>query len=401
MKYKGHSSYVLDTLELTSNKGTTDLKNIFMSLNLYESMQDTAMSGSIFLADVNHLQDSLPLYGFNETINIVFWTKGNDQNPIEYTGVIYKVSERIRLNEFTSGYQLYFCSKEQFNSKRKYVKRKFSGVISDAVSSIFNQYMKTEKPLSVTGTKGNFEYTFGNLDPLEAIEMMIPKAVSGASDHSYVFFENNKEFVFKPIQELYKQEPVVKYRPQSSGIVSNTTVMYEEQFETYQDFHLLEENSVLDRIQDGLHGSDNYAFDIFSKKYVDTFKYDKTSWFDTSKSLGRESDKQDIPVEDDYVKLDFFSNKDQLALQKDFIDNRMKTRESDIIKARITVFGDSLLKASDVIYAVIPRWNLDHENLPTTIDGNYLIKKINHRLTQTEYTQVLSIARDSYTERDI
>ena len=400
-RYKGHSSYVLEVLDLNHAKGTTDLKNIFMSVNLYESIHETTMNGNVFLADTLHLQDVLPLYGFNETIDMKFWTKGNEQNPIVYTGVVYKVSERMRLNEFTSGYMLYFCSKEQFNSKRIYVKKKYEDPISDIVTSIYNKYIKVSKPLLTKPTKGLFEYTFGHVDPLESIEMMIPKAFSVENEHSYVFYENNKEFVFKPLQELYTQDPIVKYRAQSAGITSDIKYIYEEQFESYHDFELLEENSVLDRIEDGMHGSDNYAFDMFTKKYVDEIKYDKKGWYDPSKSLGYEPDKRDIAIEDDHVKLEVFNKNQHLTFHKDYVDNRMKARESEVLKARITVMGDSILKAGHVIFAILPRWNYDHENLPTTLDENFLIKKIWHRLTQTEYTQVLSITKDAYNEREV
>jgi hypothetical protein len=79
----------------------------------------------------------------------------------------------------------------------------------------------------------------------------------------------------------------------------------------------------------------------------------------------------------------------------------MKTRESDMFRAKITVMGDSILKCGDVLDVLIPNWNDDQENLPTVYDGPVLIKKIWHMLTATEYIQNMQINKDAYNEKSV
>lgn len=402
MTYKSHSSYVLETAELTHQGGTLDFKEIFLTINLYESIEDPGMNGKIAMTDSINIPEIAPLYG-DETVKLVFYTSGNESNPIEYEGIVYKISNKIRISEHTSGYYIYFCSKHVLNSTRMFVNRFFEDTISNIASSLYSE-IQDQKPIVVTGTRGTYKYTFGTVDPITAIHNMIPKAISGSSDHSYVFFENNKEVKFVPIQELYKEEPVVEYGYRNAGIVKDSQTRYEEQFETIHDIEVMEENSLLDRYQDGIHGSDHFMFDFLSKKYLDDedkFSYNKTEWYDPSKSLGRVPDKIPIEKKHDTLFLSYGYGETDVANHKDYIEDRMKLRESDMFRSLLTVMGDSKLKAGDCITVKLPNWNQNQEDVGTLFDGKFLVKKIGHILSPSSYYMSLQINKDAYEEPKI
>lgn len=400
-KYTGHSEYELKSLEMSHNSGSMNMSNIFVSLNLFESIEDMTMSGNVIVNDTSQMTDVLPLYG-NEKIDIAFHTSGNESNPKEFKGVVYKVSPRQKVNEQTTGFIIYFCSEELFKSNRDFVNKKYEDTIDSIVSSIFSKHVELQKPLETSSTTGLYKYTFGNINPLDAIQMMIPRATGGSGKQAFVFFENSDSFVFKPLQELYKGEVVASYGKKNAGVHEKNLTKYDEQFESYHDIQMREENSLLDRVNDGIHGSRHLGFDLITKEYKDDDGetwYNKNEWF--SGGLGSNADLIPVEKKDDKIFLTYLYDEVDKTNHKNYIESKMKNRESDMFRANITVMGDSKLKCGDILDVLIPNWNLDQEELPTVYDGKVIIKKIWHMVTQTEYIQVIQINKDSYSETSV
>lgn len=398
--YTEHSSYVLEELTLKHAQGDLDLSANFISLSLFESVEDIGMSGQLIIPDSYNLSDIAPFYGYEEII-ISFYTSGNEDNPIEYSGRIYKISEKHRISEHTSGYSLFFCSDIMITSKRSYVLSGYNDTISNAVSSIHNTFNNSDKPFLITETQGTFTYSFGHVDPLEAIQIMKPKALSINGDLGYLYFENNQEWIFKPIEELYQQEVLANYGSRSAGVSQDINNRFAEQFESIQDIKIYEENSYMDRLNDGIHGSDHYYFDIFNKRYYDNYTYNRNNEYNSNRSLGESSSKLDVDMSHDITFLTFGSSEQETANYKAFSQSRMRLRESDMFRAEMTVMGDSKLKCGAILDVVFPNWNQDQENVGTLFDGKVFIKKINHMLTQSQYMQVLMVSKDAYNEDSI
>jgi len=397
MNYTDNAAYVLEYLTLDFEQGELDLKDIFIAINLYESIEEPGMNGYIAVLDTFNLPDIAPLYG-NEKIKFRFHTAGHEDTPIEYEGIVYKVGTKEQTTEHGAAYILYFCSEHVLKSRRTFTNQYYNGSISDIVTKIYSKYLKTTKLLEVVPTKGNYTYTFGSIEPLDAISLMSPKAVSTESDHSYMFFETSGGFMFAPLQLLYKQDPVADYGYRNAGVHKDVSKRHEEQFETIQGIEFFDENSLMDRYQDGIHGSDHFMFDLKSKVYLDSeaTNYNKAIWFDESKSLGAVPDKRDVEQAHDVIFFSVGYGELDILNHKDYIEDKMKLRESDMFRANIQVMGDSILKAGDCITVTLPNWNQDQEAIGTLFDGKVLIKKLCHILTPTAYTQTMQINKDAY-----
>lgn len=400
--YKGNGQYVLGKLSLFTKKGDTEEElewNIlpsFVEASLFESLDDVTMSGYVAVIDTFNMTDILPLYG-NERVEVEFHTAGNEQSPITYTGYVYKISQKFRVTEHTMGYAVHFSSEAALLSERSLIQRGFKSTVSDAVRIIYDRYLKgsTRKPLNAQQTRGVQTYTLGAVKPLEGISILSRDGRGTDATSGFIFYENNQEYVFRSLQSLYQQEPIARYRTRLAGQYDDVSQRVQEQFESVQDITYNEENSFLDRIVDGLHGSNHHYFDIVTKEIVNN-RYVKNEQFDRNKSLGQNPDKKDLGAGDDVTFLNYSS--DNLMLSMDEVNNMMKKIESETFKAEITVFGDSTLKVGDVLEVYFPRLNENQDSISTVYEGKVLIDSIRHTITATKYIQEIGVRKDSYNE---
>lgn len=400
--YTASGQYVLSQLMLFTKRGESeqelawDLSQSYVECSLFESLNDDCMSGYVVVVDSVNLNDFLPLYGY-ERIELEFYTAGAEQNRIQYTGYVYKVNERIRLSEHSMTYKINFISEEFLKSERTFVQTGYRDNNDKIAYDIYRRFMrgKQNKPFIADQTVGISDYTFGALEPIECINILTRTAVASSGNVGYLFFENNEAFNFVSIQSLYQQEPVARYMNRLAGVYDDVKERSIEQFESIQGIEYLEENSLLDRLNDGLHGSDHVYFDLVTKQTIQ-HHYRKSDVYDRTKSLGEIPDKKEIADGHDIINLGYVA--DNLAQTPYVVDSKMKLIEAGTFRANIMVFGDSKLKAGDVLEVYLPRLYVDQENKRNVFEGKVLISAIRHTITPDEYIQEIEIIKDAYNE---
>src|SRR5699024_9041200 len=132
-KYKSNGGYVLERLliysydEESPGEGKAwDLAPAFSEISLFESLTDETMTGYVAVADSENIRDIMELHGL-ERVELSFYTAGAEEQRIDFVGVVYKVSERIRITEHTMGYKISFCSEAMIKSERTFVQRAYEG----------------------------------------------------------------------------------------------------------------------------------------------------------------------------------------------------------------------------------------------------------------------------------
>lgn len=399
--YAGNGHYVLEYCRLLAKDQnadeelTWDLSGFMFEVSLFESLYSSTMSGYIAVVDSFNINQLLPLYG-NETIELSFYTAGSEQNPIVYFGKVYKISEKHRISDHSSGYIIKFCSEAAILSKRSFVQRGFRSSRHQIVTDIYNKYLSgaSRKSLEAQTTKGVSTYTWGAVEPLEAISGMSRTCMGTDGTVGFLFYENNKEFRLQSLQSLYQQEPVAFYSNRPAGVYDDVKDRHVEQFNSIQDIKINEENSLLDRIMDGVHGSDNIYYDILNKSLTNKH-YRKNESFDPAKSLGKIPDKKFIEDGEDIMVLSYASGNPEQYLWE--VETMMKKIEAETFKAKMSVFGDTAIKAGDTINVTIPEWD-QFEEMTSSFEGKVLISSIRHTITKTTYVQVFNIQKDSYEE---
>lgn len=402
--YQNNGHYVLEELILdpTENRDESQFINLIplmVECSLYESIEDKVMSGSVSIIDAAAIDDIFPIDGF-ERISISFYTAGNDSNPINYEGYIYKVSPKHRVTEHANGLTLYFCSEASLLSTRAFVQSGYNDSPDVIVDNIYRQYLQrfTRKPLVTSSAKGICKHVFGAITPLEAISVLERYSSSIEGNSSYVFYEDNQKFNFKPLQELYQQEPVASYKYALAGAYNNVNNKNEESFENIQDIRVKNENSLSDKIMDGLYGSKHCIFDLMTKTFINdsTVLYNKDEWYNKEKSLGKYPSRKKQEQREDIIKMSYGSGVDDLVLHRDRINSEMKRIELELCTAEILVFGDSKLKVGDVIECFLPNLNMDQDNIESPFSGKFLITAIKHMIMPETYTQTIQVQKDAY-----
>lgn len=401
-KYTANGQFTLNRATLiykdqSDDEKELDLSYAFVQIDLFESIFEHNMNGSISILDSFNLPDLLPLYG-QEYIELEFHTQGNEANPIVYRGVVYKISEKHRLSEHASGYSVYFISELAITSQKLNVQKSYNETASAIVQKIFNDKLKeTNKQLEVEPTKSIESYVFGALKPLEAISILSKHSYSKTMDYGYVFFEDNLQYNFKPITFLYQQDTVSEYKSRNKGLYDDVDQRAQEAFSNIQDLKLLEENSYLDRLMEGQHGATFQRFDLFSKR-METFQYDRKKEYDELKSLGRYPFKKDIDVSYENKNNLKFGNDSNLILNELSKSHNSKI-EVNMIRAELTIFGDSTLRCGQCVDINLPIWNQDQEETGDRISGKFLISNIHHQIThQEKYFQTIMIQKEAYED---
>lgn len=400
--YTSSGNYELSKLVLRvedaspeNNTGLSwDLRPFMVEASLFESIENVTMSGYVTIVESFNINDVLPLYG-NEIIELEFNTAGSD-HAVTYTGRVYKVTDRHRISEHAMGYVIKFVSEASLLSQRTFVNRGFKSTICEMVNTIYGSKLSgsVEKPLSLEKTKGIHTYTIGEQKPLEAILWLSRQAKAKDDNSGFVFFENHDEFVFSSLQTLYSRPAVAKYHSGHSGVYSDVKKKHEEEFERLQDVEMFENNSILDRFMEGVHGSEHMYFDLIEKR-VTKHSYDNETEYNPEKSLGEIVNKKKVERGRDLLRLRYVSG-DQYI--RDEVQNLMTIKQSEMFKGRIVVYGDSKLLAGDIIEVNFPVWTSYEKDLKSAFSGKVLVSGIRHLLTQSGYTQNILVRKDAYQD---
>tara|TARA_B100000929_G_scaffold290599_1_gene284826 strand:- start:12053 stop:13246 length:1194 start_codon:yes stop_codon:yes gene_type:complete len=397
MKYKSNGDYAINKLVLRYKPSDSETKELdlsvaFVSVDIFESLFDQTMSGSISIIDSLNLPDTANLYG-GEEIDISFNTLGTE-DLFEYKAIVYKISENHRISEHASGYTIYFISPEALKSTRLSTNISGKKQISSFVESIFNKRLKEDKPLVAEQTEGIFSYVFGVHKPFNAINIL--RNAAYGDDLGYLFYEDNRQFNFVPVEKLKQQEPVKDYFYRNRGVFKEIDQKEVESFNSIQELEVLEENSLLDRTMEGIHGKTSVQFDLFSKEATKV-EYDKEGSWNSEKSLSEVPHKNEVDVSyESRVRLGV--NNNSSLNQRKAVSSVMKLIELSTIRVKIVVFGDSTIRVGQACNVTLPNWNQEQQEVKNKIDGKYLIGQIHHNLSNTKMTQTMMLFKDGYSK---
>lgn len=381
----------------TTTEQVLNLAPSLIEFSLFESINDPTMTGYVVMADIVGMKQILPLAG-GERIEVQFETHTASDNTITYTGYVYSISESERASEHIQAYKLSFCSEALMLSERIYVQSGYQDTCDAIVKNIYQKFLlgKTNKPLLVVPSSGIQTYTFGTLKPIEAINIVSQMAIGSQNQYAYYFYEDNQQYNFVPIQYLYQQTPVSTYTTNYAGNYNgDTNQRNTSQYNSFQKIENIDNSGYFDRLNDGLYGSDNMYFDLVTKQLVN-HHYQVDVEYDKTQSLGQMPNMRVVPDGDDVTYFSYAAG--DIDKTQYYVENRMKRMEAITKQFNVLVYGDSGLKAGNVINAAFP---LVHNNKAITenpYDGKLLIQAIRHTINSGIYTQELEISKDAFNK---
>ena len=437
----------------TSEEEGVNIQKLVVEMNIYESINKNSVSGTLVIVDSVNLIGNLPIQG-TERLSFKLATPGtHEEGSIvdcsEATGHpmhIYKLTNKKQLNEGTCSYVLHFCSREFLRNLRTRVSEAFTGTIDQMVYKILTDenYLDSKRTLFYQATRNQDKITIPNMAPIEAIMMLCDKALADDSKSAgYRFYQTTKGFHFRSFESMcadsrgmpreFKQE--FNYMPMNNPNEQITGRRYnnknEEVAKVVHDYTSVESYKFINNFHDvamnqaiGTYGHRVITHNLFNKSYKVSDYHYHNYFTDVKHTDGPNPAVVDTPVDfdnkgvSDYpesrvtvMPTTQFSHGEETGafgvdVENDGITEASRISQRASIEAgtrlKLTVKGQSFLEPGDLIEfnvlavenKIESKGRLDPQNA-----GRYIISKIRHRVTNSEYIQILECVKDSVYTR--
>lgn len=387
----------------TSDGNYIDVRNLIVSLDIYEYMFSPVITGSMVLAEGIDLVSNFSLHG-NEFLEISIDKPGLGF-PIEKKFRVYKIANRDTTTSLQA-YILSFCSEEMILSSKQKISRSYKGI---RISQIIRDILKND--LGVSDDRiGIFEETenlvdviIPRMDPFEAINWLLLRARS-VNKSAFFFYENADGFNLISYEELIKLPSYSIYT--QSVKTDNEDIQTNEN--TFTVLRFTEDFDILKNIRYGGYNSTLFSLDLVSKQY------------DVFSSNAVEISKMGLL--NDYISTNNFTDRFGSSLLdpafgsiKFAISNDADTERNPIaygdwlpqtttrlalmhtFKVMCVLPGDPILTAGNTIEAEFinsqPQDNNIEENKYRS--GRYLITAAHHKISRDYFTTTLELRSDS------
>ena len=192
-----------------------NIVHIMNEFNIYESVFDACVTGSIVVTDTQNLISNLPIQGterlsFQLTTKIDNETKDTVINCLESHGKemhVYAITDKRQLSDTVMTYTIHFASREFVRNLRTRVSEAFSGRMDQMVNKIFTDenYLDSQKILHFQQTRNQDKIVVPNLNPFAAISMICKRSlpeIERSKGAGYLFYETTKGFHFRSWESL-------------------------------------------------------------------------------------------------------------------------------------------------------------------------------------------------------
>ena len=252
---------------LTNEVKGENISNMVVELNVYESLYNHAITGTLVIADNRNLIGNLPIQG-TERLSFRLATKLNTyhhDNSIDFTEEgghpmhIYKLTDREQLNDSVQTYTLHFCSKEFLRNLRTKVSETFSGRMDTAVYSIFKrpEYLNSKKKLHFQKTRNQDKVVIPNLSPVDAIKLLgkrsLPTNLNDRGGAGYLFYETPKGFHFRSFASLCVTKSGEQVKPEQKFRYVHVPV-------DTTHHQIIEDGKKVDKIMENYRSVESYKF---------------------------------------------------------------------------------------------------------------------------------------------
>ena len=433
------SIYEKFTVESADGSRTVDIRQGVVGFVYYENILAPSITATVVVVNtggtirgengkMQGIYNGLPLRGGERVIiKIAGNSKSNDgldfsKNVTQYFYVasIQNVDVSAEKELFT----LHLVSRESITNQTIRVGRKFptSQTISDSVSDIIKDYLKSDKFGTIDKTQNKYGF-IGNLKkPFSVITWLASKSVAyngpgKDSTAGFLFYETQEGFNFRSIDNLINQDPFAQDYTYSPGVVKFD--------DPSKDFKIIKysidrNQDLMGKLQRGAYSSERYYINPVSfKPDIRHFKSTDYMGDDGINNLGDE--KITLPSIDDDKSLGdlptriFVGMLDVGTVEKTTTDkgwNDPVERNADPAKTQaqsmmrynqlmsqiveITVPLNTNLNAGGVIRCIFPSIDRSKRKSPDVqSSGLYMIRELAHYFdSKGSYTK-LKIVRDS------
>ena len=431
----------LGSIVIHNHEGSlsVDIKRLVVEFNIYESIFNSALTGSLVISDSTSLLSKLPIQG-TEIITFLLNTPGSPAiNCLSAAKAmhVYAVSDKQQTSDGAEIYTLHFASREFLRNIRTRVSQTYSGRMDQMVASIFGDkdYLDSRKKLSVQETSNQDKITIPNLHPFQAISLLQKRSLSTidkSTNVGYHFYETPSGFHFRSwesmcVDKVGKPIPIkqsfeymqMKHTDANAYGTKKTKITHE--YQSVEDYRFINSShDVAANQAAGTYANRVITHNLYNKSYKESNYHYHNSFKDTKHIDGNKVPVVSTPVDFDNKGISDYSESRVSVVPTTQYTHNEKTGafgidvEQDGIttasgvsqknqvlggtRLEMTIKGQSYLEAGDVV-----QFNLQTvENkfssagsFDPQYSGRYVITKIRHRVTASEYINVIELTKDS------
>jgi hypothetical protein len=403
---------IIDSIVITSSNGNQlDISRLVVNLEIYEDLFSPIISGNMSIIDSLNLTENMPFIG-EELITIKAHTPRftGKNNIIDYTFLVYKLTDRTITSDSSVAYILHFCSTEMYADANIALSRTYSGKISDTANKLLNiEGLATTKTANIETTINNHTHTSNYWSPFRNLNFLARRAINKDSASNYLFFENKFGFQFVAMSSLF-QQPVFQtyfYDNYYQDIVAlkGTIKDFDKEYARIRKFDVSTVFDYIERSTSGLYNAKLISHDLVTKKYsVKTLSY--VEQFPKTFHLNK------FPITTEKVisldNSDIFVNHKHHSLYNGFGDNlssRWMLERNNLIaqlsafKISITVAGKTNMTVGQIIDVVVyknqPIEKTDVNVKDKYFSGKYIISAINHEIGNNQHFMHMECIKES------
>lgn len=408
-------------LEVVSSANyKVDVTNQLIGVEIYEDMFAPFITMSITVRESVDFINALPLRG-EEILNLEISTPTFSDENTFFKGkfYIYKISDRLMLNDRNIAYTMNCISYEALYDVNVKQSKSYQGNISNIVQNIIGvDGLNTTKKTNIESTKNSIKYTSNFWSPVKNLNYLASSAQSNSGSASYLFFENRLGFNFISLEALYSSNPYQKFIKDNyvRDSFTNTSLKnIERDYQRIIDFKVRVPFDSLKFTNSGVYSSRLYSYDLVKKKYVSK-DYNTLSNFSKEVHLNKTPLYTDAkPVSPSNFIMNgikhYGSHTGYTDTSSVSIDQQRKSKlgllRSSIVE--INVFGRTDYTVGQKVYLELPKpvvitekdqANTDPQTgfIDTTYSGFYIVTAINHVISKENHTCIMELSKDSKLE---
>ena len=422
--------HLKELLVHTSSGNILNLTKAVQSIDIFEDMFSTSLSGSITILDVDNIAENGPVIG-QEYMTLKITTPSLDEQEINFTNssfAIYKVTVREAISQDTQLLALSFISPELLRDKRVRVSKSYTDSIDRIVESVLTdaRYINTNKDIYIEPTAGIRKIISPNLHPYAFINNLMQESVTAKNSAPYFFFfENLKGIHFKSLDRILSEDSIGEFNVGNLASLENKSVNPEKDFSRAIEFQVNSNNDMLLNIQGGMLGSSTIKYNIYNKSYeklqynyfidfekfgridenplynnndIDEFGNNIGSFGDARIHLHPTTGSGDLDTShtNETSSYSYAPNK----LNESILFRRAKIMElNNAVSITMKINGNTTIAAGQTINLTVPVSGRIHEKENDEYySGRYLITKLRHSFSQTDkkHEILLTASKDSF-----
>ena len=415
-----------------------DIKGLVVEFNIYESIFNNSLTGSLVISDSTGLIGKLPVQGI-ERLTFKLSTPGSPTiDCTEESGHpmhVYAVSDKQQDGDTKEIYTLHFASREFLRNIRTRVSQAYSGRMNEMVASILSDenYLDSRKTLNVQKTRNQDKIVIPNKHPFQAISMLQKRALADDSNSvGYFFYETPRGFHFRSWESMCVDKNGIPRDVKQSFEhmnlnMSDDNAYGEKKNKITHEYQSVEGYKFINSSHDvaAMQAAGTYAHrvithNLYDKSYKESNYHYHNHYNDTKHVDGNKVPIVNTPVDfDDKGVSDYAESRVSVQpttrfthgedtgsfgidVEQDGITEAARLSQKNQVLAgtriQMTIKGQSYLEVGDVVQfnlQTVENKKNSEGKFDPQYSGRYIITKIRHRVTTTEYINVLELAKDS------